>query len=128
MAVLARARGDSIEAQAAAWAYNAQASWDRAWAAAGPALVVEALSILGAAKLLVPVLTGRLRDSGVVIGPLYSGDTVLVTIGFYASYAEKVHESLEAVHPRGGQAKYLQQPFRAVAQSFATRVGGRIKL
>ncbi len=33
-------------------------------------------------------------------------------VGYEAPYAVYVHENLEANHPNGGQAKYLEQPAR----------------
>lgn len=33
-------------------------------------------------------------------------------VGYSAPYAAAVHEDREAVHPRGGQAKYLSDPAR----------------
>lgn len=35
-----------------------------------------------------------------------------VLVGYTAAYAIFVHENLEANHPNGGQAKYLEQPAR----------------
>ncbi len=35
-----------------------------------------------------------------------------ITIGYAAPYALFVHENLEARHPNGGQAKFLEQPMR----------------
>jgi len=64
--------------------------------------------ILDASQLLVPVETGALRASGRVeetedgAEVIYGNDMV--------NYALYVHEDLQARHPRGGQAKYLEQP------------------
>jgi hypothetical protein len=35
-----------------------------------------------------------------------------VDVGYSARYARVVHEDLEARHPRGGQAKFLEAPAR----------------
>jgi hypothetical protein len=35
-----------------------------------------------------------------------------VIVGYTADYAIYVHENLQANHPNGGQAKYLEQPAR----------------
>ncbi len=44
---------------------------------------------------------------------------VKVTIGYAMPYAVYVHENLEANHPRGGQAKYLEQPARQYSRRLA---------
>lgn len=38
-----------------------------------------------------------------------------VAVGYTANYALYVHENLEANHPNGGQAKYLEEPMRTLA-------------
>jgi hypothetical protein len=43
-------------------------------------------------------------------------DKATATVGFTASYAIYVHEDLQANHPNGGQAKFLEQPARALRQ------------
>lgn len=42
---------------------------------------------------------------------------VVVTVGYTQSYAIYVHENLTAKHPVG-QAKFLEQPFREMADVF----------
>lgn len=37
---------------------------------------------------------------------------IRVVVGYEAPYAVFVHEDLQANHPRGGQAKFLEQPAR----------------
>lgn len=55
-----------------------------------------------------PIEFGNLRNSG------YTRKSPegkhLVEIGYSASYAVFVHEDLEANHPRGGRAKFLEIP------------------
>jgi len=57
---------------------------------------------------LAPIDTGELRRSGYV-DPT---GNLKVEVGFNQEYAEIQHESLEFNHPQGGQAKYLEQPFK----------------
>ena len=71
------------------------------------ALKDDALDLLGKAVNLAPVDSGDLRGSGSV---KFEDNTV--TIGFEEPYAVKQHEHTEYKHPEGGQAKYLEQPFR----------------
>jgi hypothetical protein len=40
------------------------------------------------------------------------GKTTSLSVGFSAKHATRVHEDLQMRHPRGGQAKYLEQPAR----------------
>lgn len=42
--------------------------------------------------------------------------TRTLNLGYAAPYATYVHENLAMQHPRGGQAKYLQEPARKYAQ------------
>jgi len=64
--------------------------------------------LIGKAINLAPVDLGDLRGSGHVA---YIGDFD-ANIGFNEPYAIKQHEHTEYNHPKGGQAKYLEQPFR----------------
>lgn len=41
------------------------------------------------------------------------------TVGYSAPYAVYVHEDMEARHPRGGQAKFLEQPARTQGNALA---------
>lgn len=40
-------------------------------------------------------------------------------VGYKAPYAVYVHENMEANHPRGGQAKFLEQPMRRMSRKLA---------
>ena len=64
---------------------------------------------------LVPVLTGRLRDSGEVLTKDPEGrEEMYASISYgggLVDYAVKVHEDLQMHHPHGGQAKFLEIPF-----------------
>lgn len=58
-----------------------------------------------------PIEYGALRGSHEVIGPNADGRDIEVEItvgGPSAEYAIYVHEDLEANHPRGGEAKFLE--------------------
>jgi len=48
-------------------------------------------------------------------------------VGYSAPYAMFVHENLAARHPRGGQAKYLQDPARKYATVMGRMVATRLK-
>ena len=96
----------------------------------GKAFVDVTLDLLGKSIDLAPIDKGDLRGSGsaVVDNELIaqggtsgadldvSGidlkDIVESQVGFCERYAVKQHEHTEYKHPEGGQAKYLEQPFR----------------
>ena len=50
-----------------------------------------------------------------------------VAVGYTAKYAVYVHEDLEANHPNGGQAKYLEQPAREKHEILANIVATAVK-
>ena len=60
-------------------------------------------------KQLAPLDTGDLRGAGE--GDVnFDGDDVVGTVSFNKPYAMVQHEDMTFNHPRGGQAKYLEQP------------------
>jgi hypothetical protein len=61
----------------------------------------------GKAQQLAPVDTGDLRGSAYTKLGKNS-----VEVGFNTPYALRQHEELNYRHPRGGQAKYLEEPFK----------------
>jgi hypothetical protein len=95
------------------------------------ALIEDATDTLDMAKSLTPVKTGALRDSGTVHKPVRSGFEVAVPISFgdpTPYYAIYVHENLEAKHPNGGQAKFLETAILYMADGMSVRVGNRIQI
>jgi hypothetical protein len=66
-----------------------------------------ALDVIGKARELAPLDTGDLRGSGYA-----KVEGLNVELGFTAPYALIQHERLDFKHPRGGQAKYLEQPLK----------------
>lgn len=53
--------------------------------------------------------------------------TITVNVGYKAPYAVFVHEDIEAKHPLGGQAKYLEQPSRQYAREMSAIVERSVK-
>lgn len=76
-----------------------------------------ALEILDRAQAKVPVDTGFLKSTGKVV-QVEDG----FEVRYDADYAIYVHENLEAQHPRGGQAKFLEDAFYEVMSEV---MGGR---
>jgi hypothetical protein len=103
---------------------------DEAMRATGAFLYQEGEHIVADAKEnFVPVDLGALRDSGYVSLPATSGGRVSVEIGFggaSAEYAVIVHEDLDAQHPNGGQAKYLEVPMLQRTQDLAARLAADV--
>lgn len=64
--------------------------------------------IMSYAVELVPVNTGRLRQSGYVAPPATTNDPLTVQIGFGTNYAVSVHEKTEVPHQHG-EAKFLEK-------------------
>lgn len=98
--------------------------------AIGPALRAEAEIEMTEAKRRTPVRTGALRGSGNVQGPRRNWRDVEVVLAFggpAAPYAVYVHENLEALHPRGGQAKFLESTIVESMPYLAQRVARRIR-
>lgn len=95
------------------------------------ALYEEAKIEMKEAKRRTPVLTGALRDSGMVMKPEVSvSNEISVTLSFGVPgpyYAIYVHENLEAVHETG-QAKFLESTILESAPFMAQRIANRIKL
>jgi hypothetical protein len=79
---------------------------DAAASAAEKALTKVCLDLQGKAQLLAPVETGDLR--GAAYAEVHGMDG---EVGFALPYALAQHEGLTFKHPKGGQARYLAQPF-----------------
>src|SRR5690625_1287348 len=90
--------------------------------AAAAGLVEGAGDVIDASKKVVPVKTGRLRDSG------YSDvdRSTLIAIAGYDDPRDvktiKQHEDLSYHHPGGEQSKFLEGPLRAFGGSGLQRV------
>ncbi len=103
-----------------------------------------------AATTEAPVDTGTLRRSGTVtVGKLPDPNAVydaakagrvmkdafpgivggerVVYISFNTPYARRQHEELDWIHPRGGKAKYLEDPFNRMKDKLWKFVEARIR-
>jgi hypothetical protein len=89
-------------------------------AAARDFVIKAANGLLAQAVPLAPIETGTLRGSAVGPDPetgehfIERDDYVEAMVSFNTPYAARQHEELEWKHPRGGQAKYLEQPYKAL--------------
>jgi hypothetical protein len=76
-------------------------------------------------KRRTPVEEGDLRDSHVLHEPTFYGGIIRceITVGNEdIDYAWDQHENLEYLHPRGGQAKFLESTLMESASHMAARV------
>lgn len=90
------------------------------------AIQVWAQHVLGEAQRLAPVEEGTLRAAGDV-SVTETLDGADVTISFSTPYAAKQHEELGYAHPIGGQAKYLETPFKANLPRLAPVVAAALR-
>ncbi len=78
---------------------------------------------------LVPVDTGELQDSiqvDISLSPRYPGIIAIATAkniytGYHYALIQEVNEDYN--HPHGGQAHYLEQPFREAVEKFYKEMG-----
>lgn len=97
----------------------------------GRALYQEAQVEMTESKLRCPWEFGVLRASGHVYEPVRNGRSISVTLaygGVAAPYAVYVHEDMEAFHPRGGQAKYLESVLKESVPHMKGRIARRFDL
>ncbi len=95
------------------------------------ALYASAVDVGNKADTLVPVDEGILKGSQSITPPKSLGTTPSARItygGPSAPYAVVQHERLDYDHPKGGQAKYLEQPFLEEVGAWPTRFSARIRL
>lgn len=71
-----------------------------------------ALDLQGKSAKLAPVDIGDLRNNCNADLSKATGDKARATVGYSLPYALRQHEELSYNHPKGGQAKFLEQPFR----------------
>lgn len=79
--------------------------------------------ILGESQELVPVDTGILKQSATIST---DKNSQIVTISYNTPYARKQHEDNTLNHPKGGQAKYLEQPFNEKSGQLESYIGDAI--
>ena len=85
-------------------------------------LKVVAADLQGKAQKLTPVDTGDLQGSA------YSEvENLEGTVGFTEIYALRQHEEMDYNHPKGGQAKYLEQPYKENMQKYIDDIANAIK-
>jgi hypothetical protein len=81
-----------------------------------------ATDLQGKAQMLAPVDMGDLRGSAFT-----EVQGMEATVGFAEPYALKQHETIGYRHPRGGQAKYLEQPYKENLKKYVNSIGDAIR-
>jgi hypothetical protein len=86
------------------------------------ALEKAATDLQSKAQLLAPVDMGDLRGSAFteVVGQE-------ATVGFTEPYATRQHEEVGYRHPKGGQAKYLEEPYKENMNRYIDYIGDAIR-
>lgn len=93
--------------------------------AAARGLREAGLHVLAASNKQAPRDTGALIKSGAV--SRVSSRRLVVTVSYGKYYAPFVHENMTAKHPKGGQAKFLEQAFLIERKRVAEIVAAAIK-
>jgi hypothetical protein len=89
--------------------------------AAAQALRAEVEATLAEATTRVPVDTGELRDSGVIVG-----EGMSLSIAYTARHALPVHERVEVRHLIG-EAKWLERTMDERSGGMAARMGSDVR-
>ena len=92
---------------------------------AAPAVEKTAKKIIGEAKAMTPVDTGRLRNS-LSYDLTINGNSVSASMGSDVDYAIYVHEDLTKRHPFG-QAKFLEKAIRRNVKTLEASVRERMR-
>lgn len=85
--------------------------------AAMAALKVIADDLMGRAQREAPVEEGTLRGSATVT-IVTTSEMGSAVVSFNTVYAARQHEEVTWKHPKGGKAKYLEDPLKAMAQRY----------
>lgn len=104
------------------WAGQSAIAEVRAGAARGLRLAAE--HVLGESRRLVPIEEGTLERSGTAtVDP----DDLRAAVAYDTPYAVRVHEDMTMRHDPGRQAKYLEQPLAAEADTVRALIAAQIR-
>lgn len=93
-----------------------------------------AIDLMNEAKAQTPIDTGALRKSAYV-APIGKGDTAGYEIGYDQNNAQNIrdkygiiqHETLWFNHPKGGKAKFLEDPYNANLRRYISIIKHTLK-
>jgi hypothetical protein len=95
--------------------------------AATKAIQTAAADLQGKSAMQAPVDTGDLRANCSVSPTTTRGDEVSVTVGYDLPYAIVQHEHLEYRHPKGGKAKFLEDPYKENEAKYKRSIQNAVK-
>lgn len=78
--------------------------------------------LMGEAQRRAPVDTGDLRGSAFT-----ETENMVCTVGFTEPYALRQHEGVDFAHPRGGEAKFLENPYKEKKDKYIAALKGAVK-
>ncbi len=91
------------------------------------ALVTCGLDLQGKSQNQAPVDLGDLRGNCSVSDPETTNKGTQITVGYSLPYALRQHEHREYIHPKGGKAKYLEDPYKENVSKYSNYIGNSIK-
>jgi len=74
-----------------------------------------------------PVDLGDLKGNCNVPNPEESSGDITITVGYSLPYALRQHEHTEYTHPKGGKAKYLEDPYKKNEKKYQQYISNKIK-
>lgn len=74
-----------------------------------------------------PIDEGTLRASGHVEREVLDAGRREVVVSFNTPYAAAQHERTDYEHPRGGEAKYLENPLKELAARYERTLGEAVR-
>lgn len=95
--------------------------------AAAAALYQEGMRLWADAAKRAPVEFGVLRNSAYATPPIDRNGQAVVEVGFGTEYAWVQHQRTDYEHPRGGEAKYLENALNALRSGYVERMIEGIK-
>lgn len=91
------------------------------------ALVTCGLDLKGKSQEQAPIDLGDLRGDCSVSDPVDTSKGIQITVGYGLPYALRQHEEQEYEHPKGGKAKYLEDPYKENIDKYMKYIGNSIK-
>ena len=86
-----------------------------------------AADLQGKSARQAPIDTGDLRANCSVSPLQQENNQVWVTVGYNLPYAIVQHERLDFRHPKGGKAKYLEDPYKENAAKYERYIKSAVK-
>lgn len=95
--------------------------------AAAQSMGICAADLQGKSATQAPIDTGDLRANCSVSPVEQTRDTIQVRVGYNLVYAAVQHERLDFRHPKGGKAKFLEDPYKENFGKYISAIGAAIR-